>query len=95
MTVSILTQALHDGLAVGFSYDDKVRLVEVHAVGETLMRGYQVAGESSRPLPCWALFKTDKIENLSVSFVDSEAPRPGYKTGDKQIPVILAQLEIV
>jgi hypothetical protein len=96
----VLTDALNDSLAVSFIYDDKPRIVEVHAVGVStkdgslIMRGYQVAGESSRPLPCWALFTVDKIEALQVGFIESQAPRDGYKMDDRQMANIIAQIQL-
>lgn len=98
--IETLTEGLNNSLAVSFVYDDKARIVEVHAIGVStkdgsiLMRGYQVAGESSRPLPCWALFNLDKIGALTSTFVDSEAPRSGYKMGDKQMSNIIAEIQL-
>jgi predicted DNA-binding transcriptional regulator YafY len=98
--VTILRQALGEGLAVSFTYDVKPRTVEVHAVGTStkdgsvLMRGYQVDGESSRPVPCWALFTVTKISALSITDVESQAPRSGYTMNDKQMSKILAQISI-
>lgn len=83
---------------MSFDYDDKPRYVEVHAVGNTskgqVLRGWQTAGESSRPLPCWALFSLDKMSNIIVTDIRSQAPRPGYAMHDKQMTTILAQVEL-
>jgi hypothetical protein len=100
--LEILTTALTQGRTVAFDYDDKPRVVEPHAIGTStkdgsiIMRAYQVAGESSRPLPCWALFTVDKMVNVEISpFVLSEAPREGYKMNDKQMSSIIAQIELL
>jgi hypothetical protein len=95
-TKDLAVTAINTKQTLYFTYDDKSRIVEVHAVGNTHLRGYQVAGQSSRPLPCWALFTLDKCEGPSLSFFPlSEAPRPGYKLNDKQIPDIVAQVELI
>lgn len=87
-----LVEAIDNGNCVAFFYDGKPRTVEVHAVGENLFRGYQIKGESSRPLPCWALFSIDKIEDLMPTNIASQAPREGYRKGDKQINPILKEV---
>jgi hypothetical protein len=95
-----LEQALTDGLAVSFTYDGKQKIVEVHAIGQStkdgslVMRGFQVAGEASRPLPIWALYTVAKIDALTLTFIESEAPRPGYAMGDKQMSTVLHQIII-
>lgn len=79
---------------MSFSYDGKTRTIEVHAIGAstkdgaTVIRGYQVDGESSRPLPCWALFRADDIFDPELTEIFSLAPRisEGYNPdGDKQM----------
>ena len=87
-----LVEAIDNGNCVAFFYDGKPRTVEVHAVGENLFRGYQIEGESSRPLPCWVLFSVDKIEDLTRTNIASQAPRDGYRKGDKQIPDIIKEV---
>jgi hypothetical protein len=94
--IDTLTYALNNSFTVSFLYDDKPRTVEIHAVGKTskgdVLRGFQVAGESSRPLPTWALYSLDKITDLSVN--KSYGPRPGYAMHDKQLVEIYAQLKL-
>ena len=96
-----LAHAIRSKRTVSFIYDDRTRIVEVHAVGNStkdgsvVMRGFQVAGESSRPLPAWALYTIAKMDALTLlAFPDSEAPRPGYKMDDKQMSSIIAQIEL-
>lgn len=98
--IETLKEALTKGLTVSFVYDERPRIVEVHAVGHStkdaslVMRGFQVAGESSRPLPGWALFTLAKVDALSLSPSPlSEAPRPGYAMNDKQMREVLFQIE--
>ena len=93
--LEILREALEKRQTVAFIYDDKTRIVEVHAVGNStkndnlVMRGFQVAGERAG----WALFTLSKITGLEISlFPLSEAPREGYKPGDKQMSTILFEV---
>jgi len=95
-----LRQAMYEAKTVNFIYDGKIRVVEVHAVGTSVkgaalvMRGYQVAGIASRPLPQWTLFSIDKIENLTFGKEPSAAPREGYAMGDKQMQIVLCELAL-
>ncbi len=86
--------SLASATCLSFSYDGKPRTIEVHAIGAstkdgaTVIRGYQVDGESSRALPCWALFRADTIVDPELTEVFSLAPRisEGYNpAGDKQM----------
>lgn len=93
-----LSDALEQGQTVNFVHDGKIRVVEVHAIGTStkdgslVMRGYQVAGHASRPLPIWSLYSVEKIEMLTRGSEASLAPRPGYKRGDKQMRQVLVEL---
>lgn len=91
-TTDQFIHALTNGYCLDIRYGDThaLKTVEVHAVSPTHARVYQVAGESSRPLPNWALLKLDQVNHLP-----SLAPRPGYKMGDKHLqPNILAEIQI-
>jgi len=95
-----LLDALRAEKTVHFIYDRKIRVVEVHALGTSVkdaslvMRGYQVAGVASRPLPQWTLFSIAKIDAMTVGPEASQAPREGYSQGDKQMQIILAELAL-
>lgn len=91
-TALTLAGAAAIGRVVDVTYDGKRKLVEVHAVGPEHVRVFQLAGESSRPLPSWALMKTDKVETIMLTDANSQAPRDGYKRGDKQIKELLYEL---
>lgn len=96
--VSAILVAMRHALAISFIYDGKTRIVEPHAIGIStkdggvLLRAYQVAGEASRPLPQWTLYRLDKIEGLGATFTESHAPREGYKMGDAQMGHLIAEL---
>jgi hypothetical protein len=99
--INLIKEALATQRTISFIYDGKQKTVEVHAVGTStkdaslVMRGYQVAGEASRPLPVWALYTLEKMSAATLSaFVDSLAPREGYKLGDKQMLTIIDQLKL-
>ena len=97
---AFLRDAMKNGQTVNFMYDGKLRVVEVHALGRSpkdrsiLMRGYQVAGTASRPLPQWTLFTVDKIANLTHGTAPSQAPREGYALDDAQMSPVLSELAL-
>lgn len=83
---------------ITFRYDGENRLVEPHACGRTAkgkpsFRGFQPAGGTHRELG-WKLFTIEKIEDLTILPLTFEAPRPGYAMNDKQLPDLVAQLEL-
>jgi len=92
--------ALHQGVCLDIVYDGKPKTVEVHAYGlsskdqSPVMRVFQVAGESSRPLPSWAMLKVSSITSLNLSATDSFAPRPGYKMGDSHMSTIFKEIQL-
>jgi len=95
----LLAEALTLGRTVNFVYADKIRVVEVHAVGTStagklVMRGYQVAGRASRPLPEWSLFEVDKINALTLGREVSGAPRPGYHENDRAMKSVSCQIRL-
>lgn len=79
-------------------YDGYSRIVEVHAVGSTkdsndLMRVWQVRGGSnSGERTGWKAMRLD--ETFSAHIIDelSEAPRRGYRRGDKAMQHIYCQI---
>lgn len=98
--VAVIESAMQSDKTLNFVYDGKLKVVEAHALGTSrkdgsiIMRGWQVAGHSSRPLPCWGLYSVDKIELLELGSEPSEAPRDGYVMGDAHMNNIIAELDI-
>lgn len=96
----LMIDAMKEGHCVDFIYDGKYRVVEVHAVGTStkdgslVMRGLQIAGAASRPLPQWTLFSINKVEMFEARPQVSLAPREGYAMGDKQMATIVAELQL-
>ena len=90
--------ALQQGRRLELRYDGYTRIVEVHAVGvssarHAAMRVWQVRGGSvSGERSGWKLMRLD--EALSAHIIDepSEAPRSGYKRGDKDLVRIHCQI---
>jgi hypothetical protein len=92
--LQFLRAALEARLIFSFNYDDKPRFVEPHALGLNkdgflVMRGWQQNGDN----PGWRLFILEKADTITVLEQQaSEAPRPGYKLGDKQMTEIFCEL---
>jgi len=99
-TINLAIEAIDYGHTLRVFYDGKPKTIEVHAVGLSIkdnapvIRGFQIDGEASRPLPCWALLRVDKIEEATPDIFKSEAPRPGYAQGDKQMSKIIKEIEL-
>lgn len=98
--IGIIRNAMMEGKTISFIYEGKNKTVEAHAIGYStkdghlVLRGYQVAGNASRPLPLWALYRIEKIDMLSVDTVASAAPREGYTQGDRQMSSVLTELAL-
>lgn len=97
--VGVAVSAMFSGHLLEFTYADKRRVVEVHAVGlstkdaSLVLRGYQVEGDRDG----WALYSMGKIEPGSAATIVgpvNRAPRDGYSMGDRQMRVVLAELVI-
>lgn len=96
--LSTAREAIEKRLCLELTYDGLVRVVEVHAVGESsaghlVMRVWQVeGGSSSNERLGWKMLRLDEARSLVLSGVPSCAPRPGFKRGDKQMRKILAEV---
>jgi len=79
--------ALRAGVCLGFVYNGRRRLAEVHAVGvntqgHAAMSTFQVEGDSgSGPIPDWRSFRLDACSEAALSDVPSRAPRPDFRPG--------------
>ena len=82
-------QAIQSGRRVELQYNGYTRVVEVHAVGRStagndVARVWQVRGGSVSNEPVgWKLMVLDEALGARILNERSEAPRPGYKPGDK------------
>lgn len=97
---AVIVGLMKKGQTVNFVYEGKVKVVEPHAVGTStkdgslIMRGFQVAGTSSRPLPVWALYTVAKMELVEPGAEASQAPREGYSMGDAAMADIISQIQL-
>lgn len=79
-------------------YNGFVRVVEVHAVGfsknnDPVARVWQVSGGSAGTETVgWKLLRLDQSTGGVVLNEASEAPRPGYKPGDRAMTRIVCEL---
>ena len=79
---------------ISFVYDGHERVVIPAAhgthvtTGNAVLRAYQIRGTSStRPIPLWDLFLTDKMQHpqiLDETFADDP---PQFRRGDKHINI--------
>ena len=98
MWKSVASDALRQGKCLELRYDGFFRIVEVHAVGTSeqgndLMRVWQVRGGSvSNERSGWKLFRLDEAFSAHLTDEKSEAPRRGYKRGDKAMRFIDCQV---
>jgi hypothetical protein len=89
MWLNTARQALEESKCLELRYDGFVRVVEVHAVGYTkddnaIMRVWQVRGGSvSGERMGWKLMRSDEAFSAVIIDEPSQAPRDGYKRGDK------------
>jgi hypothetical protein len=90
--------AIEKGVCLQLQYDGFSCLVEVHAIGESsaghvVMRVWQVeGGSSSNERVGWKMLRIDEAHSVSLSEMRSDAPRVGYKRGDRQLRGIFAQI---
>lgn len=97
MFVDQLKIAVDTRKHLAFDYDGQPRIVEPHALGlnkkgEIVLRAFQVAGGSATDPVAWKLFNLTKAGNLTVVDQTSQAPRPGYKPGDRAMAIIITEL---
>jgi predicted DNA-binding transcriptional regulator YafY len=93
-----LVAAINNRRLVRLRYDGGVRVVEPHAIGygssnQPLVRCFQVSGYSRSGQPNgWKLMRVDEISDLDLLKESFAGPRPQYRTGDKVMRQIIAQL---
>ena len=98
MDTRIPCEAIRQSMCLDIEYGGYSRTVEVHAVGlskegHTLLRVWQVSGGSvSGERAGWKLLRLDEATGYRLSDVKSEAPRSGYKQGDKALVRIVAEI---
>jgi len=87
--VADLCAAIHQKRCLKIDYEPGERLIEPHALGrgadrQLLLRAYQISGASaSGEHEHWKLFRVDRIRRITSDPSASQAPRDGYRRGDK------------
>ena len=90
--------ALRQGKVLELRYDGYTRSVEVHAVGTStaghdVMRCFQIRGGSvSGERVGWKLMRLDEANGAHITDERSQAPRTGYRHGDRDMVRITCQL---
>lgn len=100
-TLELAQEALRRGCVLSLKYNGEFRRVEVHAVGVSkagnqVMRAYEVddEGASISHTVGFKLMTLAKAEEVTITTGVSQAPRPGYKEGDKDMIELIAELKI-
>jgi hypothetical protein len=93
----VLAQAIKDRRYIAFTYSGLPREAQPAALGyslagEPVLRCYQTAGSHITPGHEWDLCKLSKIMGLRVLDKTFLSNPPGYKTGDKGMSQIFAEL---
>ena len=98
MRTDIPCDAIRLNRCLEVTYDRFSRIVEVHAVGFSaegngLMRVWQVSGGSSSGEGSgWKLLRLDEVMSFRLSEEVSQAPRKGYRRGDKALAKIVCEM---
>ncbi|VWD04227.1 hypothetical protein BLA50215_02786 [Burkholderia lata] len=95
--LQMIINAIHNREILSFTYDGFARVVEPHAVGESMagnnvLRCYQTQGGHVTPGHEWDLCKVEKISDLKSTGEHFVGERLGYRRGDKHMVTIFAEL---
>ena len=96
----VLEQAMTLNLQVNIDYNGGHRTVEPHAIGisragKPCFRAWQDSGDSlSGEQTGWKMFLLDELYGIKLLDRQSQAPRPGYKQGDKGMSEIHHELKL-
>ena len=97
MLIDIACQALREGKLLELRYDGYSRALEVHACGYTrqghaVLRGWQLRGGSKSERQGWKLMRLQEASAAQLSDEPSQAPRKGYKLGDRDMARIICEI---
>ena len=85
-------------LCLKLAYDGFSRVVEVYSVGTSsagyiVMRVWQVEGGTvSNERVGWKMRRLDEVRSLAICTTASQAPRAGFKRGDRQMRKVFAEV---
>lgn len=85
----VIVQAIREQRILSINYPPGPRTVEPHAHGASadgndLLRAFQTDGASeSGEHVNWKLFRTDRMEGMTIQDERFDGPRPGYRRDDK------------
>ncbi|HWE47905.1 MAG TPA: hypothetical protein VG407_17940 [Caulobacteraceae bacterium] len=91
MLIEIACNALRQGKVLELNYGGFSRVFEVHTVGwsstgHAVARAWQVGGGAQRgERPGWKLVLLDDAKAAQLTTVASQAPRRGYRRGDRAV----------
>jgi hypothetical protein len=98
MQIPEACEALRNRKQVEIVYDGQPRLIEFHTIGfskdgRPIARVWQVQGGSnSGDGSGWKLLRLNDVQFVKIAEGESEAPRSGYKWGDRAITDIRCEL---
>ncbi|MCA6103651.1 hypothetical protein [Bradyrhizobium australafricanum] len=98
MLTNMASEAIKKGVCLQLQYDGYNRVVEVHCVGVTTkgnpgIRVWQVRGGSqSDQTVGWKMLLLNEVASATLTDEKSQAPRQGYKRGDKGMKSIIFEI---
>lgn len=95
--LNVLADAIRARKYISFTYSGLAREAQpaalgVSRAGKDVLRCYQTAGGHITPGHEWDLCELSKIQDLKVLEKDFPVNPPGYRTGDKHMLHIYAEL---
>lgn len=92
-----IIDAIGNQNVINFYYDGELRIVEPHCYGMTTagnegLRAYQTGGYSSSGKFGWKMYDLGNAEDINITDDQFDGPRSGYKSGDKGMSKIYAEL---
>jgi hypothetical protein len=92
----IACEALGTRKCLEISFNNGVRIVEVHRVGinakgDHILSGWQIRGPACERVG-WKLINLEEPLDLALTDISSRAPRPDYRRGAKQFIGIICQV---
>src|ERR1700733_11289593 len=94
----VFLDSINNKQCIEIVYHGFSRVVEPHTFGNTTagndaIRAWQVRGGSVSNEPVgWKLFRLDEMPDVQLLNEAAQAPRQGYKRGDKGMQIIYCQM---